>query len=396
MDQLEAIVVGAGLSGLTAARRLARAGTSVAVLEARERVGGRAWRLDVGGLPFDAGCEALWDTHVRLLTLAGELGVAVHAGRPWAGHGKPSPPLLVALAAEIAGLAARVDPAHPEELDGAGALDAVTLGAWLVEHGADAETLALAETRYAVASSSVPIAEMSLLAYAAKLAAGAAPDAPALRLEGGPSALAERLADGLDVRLGAEVVAVEEASAGVRARLRDGTELRARRAVVALPLTLQRSLRFDPPLPAHRRAALAEARYGDAVKAGFAFDAPPARELPELTPAGVLYRPDPGVPLLALFAGAGAAGRARAEPRALFAAAERPRSISVVDWTADRYARGSYLIFGAGQLTSWGRRLAERHGRVHFAGAEASDLPSFMEGAVRAGERAADEVLAAG
>ena len=232
---------------------------------------------------------------------------------------------------------------------------------------------------------------MSLLAYAAKVAAGATPAAPALRLAGGPSALAGRLADGLDVRLGAEVEAIAQADAAVRVRLRDGSEVQAPRAVLALPLTRERLIRFDPPPAAHRQAALAEARYGDAVKTGYAFDDLPARELPELTPAGVLYRPDPAVPLLALFAGAGAARRASV----LTFPDGPPRASVALDWTAEPYTRGSYLILGPGQLTSWGRRLAEPQGRLHFAGAEASDLPSFMEGAVRAGERAADELLAA-
>ena len=60
MDDAQAVVIGAGLSGLTAARRLAGAGERVVVLEARPRIGGRAWRVEVGGLPFDTGCEALW------------------------------------------------------------------------------------------------------------------------------------------------------------------------------------------------------------------------------------------------------------------------------------------------------------------------------------------------
>jgi len=53
-------------------------------------------------------------------------------------------------------------------------------------------------------------------------------------------------------------------------------------------------------------------------------------------------------------------------------------------------------IFAPGELDGWGSRLGEPDGRVHYAGAETSALPSFMEGAAQAGERAAAEVLAAG
>src|SRR5215470_16136505 len=50
-------VVGAGAAGLTAARVLARAGLAVRVLEARRRIGGRAWTdVDTFGVPIDRGC----------------------------------------------------------------------------------------------------------------------------------------------------------------------------------------------------------------------------------------------------------------------------------------------------------------------------------------------------
>jgi monoamine oxidase len=334
------------------------------------------------------------EAHTRLLGLAAELGVATWEARPWAAHDLDEPPPLVrAFDDEVVALAARIDPIRPEDTEGAPGLDAQTLGGWLAERGASAAELATAELRYAIASSTVPIDEMSLLGYAAKLASGAAPTGLTLRLEGGPSALAGALAAGLGdrVRLGAQVTGLEQEAGGVRVHLADGGDMRATRVVLAAPLTVQRDIVFDPPLPSHRLLALERARYGEAVKVGFAYDEVPPGRLPEVSPAGVLFQPDPRVPLLGLFAAAGAAPGA-----ATFAPPGSPRAKALVDWTVEPFSRGSYLIFGPGDLTDWGRRLAEPHGRIHFAGSEASALPSYMEGAVEAGERAADEVLAAG
>jgi monoamine oxidase len=204
-------------------------------------------------------------------------------------------------------------------------------------------------------------------------------------MRGGPSALAERLAAHCGVQTGTVVTGIEQGNAGVRIELADGSTVSAARAILAIPLPLQRRLRFDPPLPEPRRLALERARYGDVVKAALPYDQQRAADLPELSAAGFVYQPDPGVPLLALFAAAGAAQLARSI-----------ESLAAVDWTREAFSRGSYLIFGPGDLTTWGRRLIEPQGRLHFAGSEASSLPSYMEGAVRAGERAADEVLSAG
>jgi monoamine oxidase len=52
----DAIIVGAGAAGIAAARRLHDAGKRVIVLEARTRIGGRAWTHETGGFPLDLGC----------------------------------------------------------------------------------------------------------------------------------------------------------------------------------------------------------------------------------------------------------------------------------------------------------------------------------------------------
>src|SRR5204863_6781648 len=70
-------IVGAGYAGLTAARRLAQRGKTVAVLEARDRVGGRIWTAPLAdGTPVDRGGAWLAPYHDRIYALAAEVGVS--------------------------------------------------------------------------------------------------------------------------------------------------------------------------------------------------------------------------------------------------------------------------------------------------------------------------------
>jgi monoamine oxidase len=86
-SEVDVAVIGAGAAGIAAARRLAEAGgVSTLVLEGRERPGGRAWTVDLGGHPADLGCEWLHSADRNILVpLAEGLGLALDRRRPdWA------------------------------------------------------------------------------------------------------------------------------------------------------------------------------------------------------------------------------------------------------------------------------------------------------------------------
>ncbi|HWV60312.1 MAG TPA: FAD-dependent oxidoreductase, partial [Sphingopyxis sp.] len=72
---VDVIIVGAGFAGLTAARELRRAGQSVVVLEADDRVGGRTKAATLAGETIDIGGQWVGPTQTHLLALAKDYGV---------------------------------------------------------------------------------------------------------------------------------------------------------------------------------------------------------------------------------------------------------------------------------------------------------------------------------
>jgi monoamine oxidase len=389
-------VIGAGLAGLAAADAIRRAGAEVVVLEARDRVGGRVWSAPFAGGMAERGAEFVFSGDEVLQATARRLGLRLYRKGTLYGDREPrgGP---AATRAELDDAVGRLSEAVPEGT----VLDA--LASLRLTPGATEAIAARIEV-----SSAYPAADLDASVLTETGAGFGAFDT--FGVEGGNSRLAEALAAPLGPALltgtPVEEIAWDRRSVSVRAA---GLQLWADGAVVAIPATAAAALRFDPPLPPAKAGALAQVRYGQAAKLHVPLLAPaepsavlavPARywSYTQLGPDG---RP---APFAAAFAGTpGALERLRvwAGPGTWLTSAASLRPELELDlgapllttWRDDPWAQGAYSARSHSSPLD-GAELARPVGPLAFAGEHtAGQWHGLMEGALRSGTRAAEEVL---
>lgn len=436
-DRVDVVVVGAGLAGLSAADRLRAGGARVAVLEARDRVGGRAWSQTIGAARLDVGGQWIGPGQHRLAALAERLAVATFPtyatgdkvlddGRSVARYAGDIPSLgpielaqLHLALRRIDRMARRVSARDPASSPDAAALDAMTVADQA--RRLRPRVRGVFEAAVGAIFGAEP-AEMSLLWFLAYLRAGGGlmnlsaiqGGAQERRFVSGAQTLAERWVSALDapVVTRAAVRRIDHAGDDVIVSS-DRGRIAARAAVVAVPPPLAAAIELTPGPPPARDQLVQRAAMGAIVKLVLAYDRPFWRsngmsgEVVSLRgPLAVVFDDcshDLAQPALVGFVQAGAARRWGGDPapaldqlvRWFGDEARRPSAVVAVDWAAEPWSRGCPVaVMAPGALTSTGASLRQPVGRVHFAGTEtATEWTGYLEGALESGERAAREVL---
>ncbi|MGE5177946.1 MAG: flavin monoamine oxidase family protein [Bacteroidota bacterium] len=422
---LDVVIVGAGAAGLEAARELRARGRSVLVLEARDRIGGRAFTIVDGGvpLPIELGAEFIHgEAPVTdgLLEEAGLSALEIHTRNAEAQRGRLR---HAEYWPAIDRILRRVDARGEDE----------SIAAFLARRpGGRALARDRTFTRQFVEGfHAADVSRISAQSIAPD--PGESPSESARRIgrvTQGYGSLMEWLARDLPIQMRCAVTTIAwgRGRAAVGARLVSGRPLRydARAAIVTAPVGVLKAppgttgaISFDPE-PRRLRRALSGFEMGSVVRVVVWFREIPWRDSTPFNflhlpggPFQVLWTADPvRWPLAVAWCGGPSAAALSRAPRSQVArvlhaqlasalgmaprrVARAIRRIWWHDWDRDPYARGAYTYVRVGAGDPAPLLSRPEQGTLFFAGEASEGEGGTVEAALASGRRAARQVLRA-
>ncbi|KAF2077256.1 hypothetical protein CYY_001445 [Polysphondylium violaceum] len=445
MSQYDCIIIGGGLAGLKAAYELKKSGSSVLVLEARNRFGGRTESTKVDDYWFDLGGQWMGGTHKLLQETCKELGIQSF---PQYDEGKHVLEIngkkvyysgnistlnkdynlegLSESIAKIDELASELDPTKPYAHPKVKEWDHMTVTEWTSINvpGKDARTIINWFIRVCLAAEPSEISFLWFLHFIrtagsysllADIHGGAQQD----RLIGGSQQISEGIAKKIgdtNFCLNSPVRSIYQDANGCTVKT-DLTTFRSKFVIVAIPPTLAGRIEYKPTLPHARDELTQRMPMGHVIKTIVIYDEPfwrkdgySAEALSDVGPIYICYddssHDDKKTAIVGFIAGQPAREWSKKTPEQRKQAvldcyarwwgpkALKPTHYLEKDWKNEEFSRGCYLAYaGPGVLDSCGAALRTPVGRIHWAGTEtASAWIGYMEGALESGIRAAKEV----
>lgn len=424
---LDVLVLGGGFAGITAARGVKNAGHKVAVLEARDRIGGRAWTSELEGTKIEYG--ATWIHWFQPFVWAEFMrsGLDLHEDPyfpPITIHGNgEAKPLEFDRFREMLNVAwhdfaktsaaghAIERPFHLAELPNAEALDAMSVQDAIDKLDVDEQTKLAFSAEISAQTNAHPkdVSYLSQLRWWSVSGWDVSLMIDCLaryKIETGMSSLITHLSEAaeLDVWLEKPASQVTQTADGVRVTTRSGETIEAKKVVCALPMNCLQDIEFDPPLSTEKIALSREQHAAKGMKVLFKTKGEP-------TGHAILAGPDDKpISLLnpirvdgdeRLYVGFGIDGTAfdpnnLDEVNAVLCDLHPDLTATACaghDWHNDEYSRGTWHMPRPTQNIRTHQAFKEPEGHVHFAGDYlAHGWTGFVEGAIESGVRVADEV----